>query len=637
MMAYIDIVDACKTKIKPEELNPHPSVDVRANDDMLLKIICTEKNFHLLDWLLTQAEQHGKPYGVEIYSILEETNLTKDEESVDTFIKCVIDYSTKSKQTLVTNEIATPNISEQIPVIDELVTPNIILEQTPVKNGSSVIIDGNYVKQWADQHADGRMNEHFVRIIIEHNRLDILIWLTQPNNYTWENGDIKLRHSTTINNIYTSAIRCNNLTIMKWAHSIKNYKITSEICDIAVANSKLEIIEWLKNVAPKNYNFCTSAAKYGKLNILKWAYENGFVLNKMVCNYAAKNGNLEILNWAHEHNCEWDFWVCYFAAESGNLEILKWARENGCFWNNSICTVAARKGHFDILKWAINNGCPYNKNDCLNAAESGKNDLYFNYIRTNQKKTGKDYDEIIQFVNVYEHNPITIMERNADLIKDLKSKDNEIVKLCTNLKHKDNQIEDYQRDLKLQSDLIWRLTPKSEKCDKLEMDLKLKDEQIIKLNEDFKDLEILSKLNNYKLGELKQIAQIKHEQIVDLEKDLKLKEDQIMLLTKSLEHHDDKIINEQNSVEKSKIFDTNEYAAFKIINATNSRKQGIQKLIKDITIMVNNRHIEGAFDYELDKNQIKFYDEIRLAFEHYGYIVGLITNVNNKSSIHIEW
>jgi len=45
---------------------------------------------------------------------------------------------------------------------------------------------------------------------------------------------------------------------------------------------------------------CGMAAKYGKLNVLQWACEQGCPWNHWTYYQDAKNGHLEVLQWAHE-------------------------------------------------------------------------------------------------------------------------------------------------------------------------------------------------------------------------------------------------------------------------------------------------------------------------------------------------
>ena len=52
--------------------------------------------------------------------------------------------------------------------------------------------------------------------------------------------------------------------------------------------------------------------------------------------YAAKYGHLECLKYAHENGCPWDEVTCSEAAENGHLECLKYAHENGCPWDEEM-------------------------------------------------------------------------------------------------------------------------------------------------------------------------------------------------------------------------------------------------------------------------------------------------------------
>ena len=53
--------------------------------------------------------------------------------------------------------------------------------------------------------------------------------------------------------------------------------------------------------------------------------------------------------------------TCAAAAWEGRLEVLRWARQNGCPWDEDTCCKAAEGGHLDLLQWAHENGCPWNE------------------------------------------------------------------------------------------------------------------------------------------------------------------------------------------------------------------------------------------------------------------------------------
>lgn len=101
---------------------------------------------------------------------------------------------------------------------------------------------------------------------------------------------------------------------------------------------------------------CTYAAKYGHLEVLQWARENGCGWNVYTCSHAAKNGHLKVIQWARANGCPWHELTCTWAATGGHLEVLQWARANGCPWDRWTCEAAARKGHHEVLQWARANG-----------------------------------------------------------------------------------------------------------------------------------------------------------------------------------------------------------------------------------------------------------------------------------------
>ena len=119
---------------------------------------------------------------------------------------------------------------------------------------------------------------------------------------------------------------------------------------------------------------CKFAAMNGHLECLKYAHENGFPWNKQTCEYAAMHGHLECLKYAHENGCPWDRMTCNNAAYMGRIECLKYAHENGCPWNEFTCLYAAMQGRLECLKYAHENGCPWDKWTYINASYYRKSD-----------------------------------------------------------------------------------------------------------------------------------------------------------------------------------------------------------------------------------------------------------------------
>jgi len=64
---------------------------------------------------------------------------------------------------------------------------------------------------------------------------------------------------------------------------------------------------------------------------------------------AARYGFLNCLKYAHENGCQWNENTCYVAAENGHLNCLKYAHENGCKWHKHLCM--RRTTNKEIKKW----------------------------------------------------------------------------------------------------------------------------------------------------------------------------------------------------------------------------------------------------------------------------------------------
>ncbi len=131
---------------------------------------------------------------------------------------------------------------------------------------------------------------------------------------------------------------------------------------LAAFHGKLEILKWAKE---KNVGFSSSHTMYaiqnGHLEMLKWMCDNynidGFI-EESLCNNSAFYGKLDILKWAYEIGYKWGASTCSSAAINGHLECLKYARLNGCEWDINVYLNANKYRHIGVLEWAMENGCP---------------------------------------------------------------------------------------------------------------------------------------------------------------------------------------------------------------------------------------------------------------------------------------
>ena len=122
-----------------------------------------------------------------------------------------------------------------------------------------------------------------------------------------------------------------------------------------------------------------TAARNGKLNVLKWGEESGYELDNFFCEDgiadAALYGHLEVVKYLRMLGISWDERTCESAANSGHLKLLKWCRANHCPWNKDTCSNAASNGHLELLKWCRANQCPWNEETCTYAASNGHLEL----------------------------------------------------------------------------------------------------------------------------------------------------------------------------------------------------------------------------------------------------------------------
>lgn len=244
----------------------------------------------------------------------------------------------------------------------------------------------------------------------EHGHFEMLKW-------AFENGCELHR------DIFSKALKSNDLEIVKWIHANKhvtNYELDLDTCENFLKNGNLEMLKWIikngyklpngvftKAIESNNLeivklvhvdisdmirpNTCTKMIKIGNLEMLQWlVIENGFhVHREIVCKAAAKYGQLDILKWARENEFPWDEKVCENAAENGHVGVLRWAHENGCPWSEKIYEFIIEWGDLETLKWLHENGCPWNNmvyNYVLEHCYYGIVECYYGiieWIRTN--------------------------------------------------------------------------------------------------------------------------------------------------------------------------------------------------------------------------------------------------------------
>jgi hypothetical protein len=98
-----------------------------------------------------------------------------------------------------------------------------------------------------------------------------------------------------------------------------------------------------------------SSARVGGVNGLCGMRGSALLVLEILILYAAKYGHLELLRWALDNGCPWDAETRPRAGLGGHLELLKWARAKGCPWERALLFSArslARAAKITFDRWS---------------------------------------------------------------------------------------------------------------------------------------------------------------------------------------------------------------------------------------------------------------------------------------------
>ena len=104
-----------------------------------------------------------------------------------------------------------------------------------------------------------------------------------------------------------------SVALLKWGIAAGAvFKVDRNTLSAAVAAGNVEVLEHLKTEHGAVFDraeFCTTAARYGHLNVLQWLRANCCTWNYMTCAFAAIGEHLEVLQWCRDEGCDCD-WRC---------------------------------------------------------------------------------------------------------------------------------------------------------------------------------------------------------------------------------------------------------------------------------------------------------------------------------------
>ena len=190
---------------------------------------------------------------------------------------------------------------------------------------------------------------------------------------------------------YNAACKTGRIDIFQWLDSTSSTMVPTQTWEIAAKYGQLDMLKWAKNDGRHMTGVCRGAAEGGHLEVLKWAREVGFHWKSAnqhdtICDLAAANGDLEMLQWAIEQGCPHSILSCAKnAAVNGRLEVLKWlqsrtttkfdkcalevlrlARKKRIEWGQR-----AAERYLEVLNWLSSNGCEWSLMVCKEADLNG--------------------------------------------------------------------------------------------------------------------------------------------------------------------------------------------------------------------------------------------------------------------------
>lgn len=133
----------------------------------------------------------------------------------------------------------------------------------------------------------------------------------------------------------------------------------------------LESVKWIRPSKESRSLLIESIVKQDNLQLLQQMSEEGYLIdNNNVACIAARYGRLEIIRWAYDQTVTYA-WEPYpstisdIAASHGHVEILEFVRDkSGWSFDEHVSVSAAEKGHLHVLKWLHEHGCSIPKYLC---------------------------------------------------------------------------------------------------------------------------------------------------------------------------------------------------------------------------------------------------------------------------------
>lgn len=154
---------------------------------------------------------------------------------------------------------------------------------------------------------------------VKYSNLDIIEWF-HKNGCPWIYEEniycyaMKNKNKNVLNWLWENNYYLHKEDILKYTKEYKNYEniesiykknYTEDAYKTAIQLGNLDMILWLQEKKYVGYenNYCSIAAEYGRLDILKWLHKNGMPLGLDLYVKAASRKHVDIIKWLYENDC----------------------------------------------------------------------------------------------------------------------------------------------------------------------------------------------------------------------------------------------------------------------------------------------------------------------------------------------
>lgn len=194
----------------------------------------------------------------------------------------------------------------------------------------------NHDLVWVAGGADDMISYSNIYLIgVNANNRDIIKWLYRKSNKSMCEA---IRHVVTRKWIM-------DMEMIRWLVEEKLFPCSKNGCEDCLNSGR---------------KICSKIASKGDLEALKWARGIvGFEWDANVCRLAVKKNDIEMLKWVLEQKCPYNEQISLYAAHLGRIEILEWLNNNGYIISTTIYSVSFDQQNYKLFDWASKNNIKY--------------------------------------------------------------------------------------------------------------------------------------------------------------------------------------------------------------------------------------------------------------------------------------